>query len=270
MRDRKVRAVFSDVDGTLLDSKGRITPRTLDAVRMLHEKDIPFVIISARSPSGIEPIIQRYDLHCPIICYSGGLILTERREVLWQKSFSGSRTQEVVASIRNCGFDMCICLYSYDDWMVEDRGDLRIQREEQIVGAQARQADFSKLPQDAAIHKILCICNPEHTEKAEKRLKRSFPDLAVVRSSDILLEIMAQGVDKAAAVKKLSALWKIPMQNIAAFGDNYNDAGMLEAVGHGFLMGNAPQPLLDRIPRVTSDNDHDGIAEGLHLVGLRR
>ena len=56
MDDLKI--VFSDVDGTLLDSRQEITPRTLRALKLLQKKEIPFVIISARSPSGIEPIVR--------------------------------------------------------------------------------------------------------------------------------------------------------------------------------------------------------------------
>ena len=75
MDDLKI--VFSDVDGTLLDSRQEITPRTLRALKLLQKKEIPFVIISARSPSGIEPIVRKYGLRCSIVSYSGSVILNE-------------------------------------------------------------------------------------------------------------------------------------------------------------------------------------------------
>ena len=52
-----------------------------------------------------------------------------------------------------------------------------------------------------------------------------------------------------------------------AFGDNYNDEPMLEAVGHPILMGNAPEELKKKlnIP-VTLDNNHDGIAAVLNKI----
>lgn len=266
MCNRIIQVVFSDVDGTLLNSVRRITPRTLAAVHMLEDKNIPFVIISARSPSGVYPILREYDLKCPVICFSGALILSEKREVLWQKSFPGYRAQEVIAHLAACRFDMSVGLYSYDNWMVADKSDPRILREEQIVKAQARQMDFSALPYDFDVHKILCICSPEQTDAAEQSLKAHFPYLSVVKSSDILLEIMAGQVNKAEAVKKLCSLWAVDVQDAAAFGDNYNDVEMLETVGHGFLMGNAPEPLLKRMPCITKDNDHDGIYEVLRAI----
>ena len=70
-----IRIVFSDIDGTLLDSGNRMTPLTERAVKDLAGRGIPFVIISARSPSGIYPILEEYGLRCPIIAYSGALAL---------------------------------------------------------------------------------------------------------------------------------------------------------------------------------------------------
>ena len=58
-------------------------------------------------------------------------------------------------------------------------------------------------------------------------------------------------------------MWKIPLADAVAFGDHYNDADMLETVGSGFLMGNAPAQLKERIRLLTDDNDHDGIYHAL-------
>ena len=74
----RIRAVFSDVDGTLLNSGHRVTPRTAEWIRKLGERDIPFVIVSARSPSGIYPIQRKNGICCPIIAYSGALIQDEK------------------------------------------------------------------------------------------------------------------------------------------------------------------------------------------------
>ena len=50
------KIVFSDVDGTLLNSNHQLLNNTLYASRQLQQRDIPIVIISARSQSCINPI----------------------------------------------------------------------------------------------------------------------------------------------------------------------------------------------------------------------
>ena len=92
MDDLKI--VFSDVDGTLLDSRQEITPRTLRALKLLQKKEIPFVIISARSPSGIEPIVRKYGLRCSIVSYSGSLILNEERQIIYHRGMSRAESSK--------------------------------------------------------------------------------------------------------------------------------------------------------------------------------
>ena len=52
----------------------------------------------------------------------------------------------------------------------------------------------------------------------------------------------------------------------AAFGDSFNDEGMLAAAGTGFVMANAPDALKEKIKNVTDDNDHDGIYKALKNI----
>lgn len=256
------KIIFSDVDGTLLNSEHKITPLTEKAIKSLKVKGIPFVIVSARSPSGIYPILEEYGLICPIIAYSGALIQDEDRNILFHKGMKKSLAKRIIKYVEDSGFDMAWSVYSVDEWIVKDKNDPRIVKEERIVKAQAMQGSVDTAADDQ-ISKILCICDPAQVLEIEGRLKAVFPECSIVRSADFLLEIMEQGITKAAAVERSCAMWGIPLRDAVAFGDNYNDVDMLETVGCGFLMGNAPAPLRERIRSVTEDHDHDGIYHAL-------
>ncbi len=261
------KIVFSDVDGTLLNSELKISPRTEEAVKTLQSRGIPFVIISARSPSGIYPITEEYGLCCPIISYSGALILDEDRRVLFHRGLSKDRAREIIDYIEEGRFGVSWCIYSLDEWIVKDKTDPRIVKEEWIVNAQARQGTVASASDDI-ISKILCIGEPDEILKLEKILKKAFPQYSIVKSFDSLLEIMESGITKETAVRTLCKLWDIPVAEAVAFGDNYNDEEMLTAVGYGFLMGNAPEPLKKKIKMHTKDNDHDGIYSALAKLKL--
>lgn len=157
MDDLKI--VFSDVDGTLLDSRQEITPRTLRALKLLQKKEIPFVIISARSPSGIEPIVRKYGLRCSIVSYSGSLILNEERQIIYHRGMSRAEAAKILDFTAQQHFDMAWGAYSFDQWVTPDRTDPRIEREERIVKATAQQGVIADMIADE-VHKLLFICAP--------------------------------------------------------------------------------------------------------------
>ncbi|GAY75313.1 hydrolase [Sporolactobacillus inulinus] len=70
-----IHLIFSDIDGTLINSHHELTERTIRAVQGCTSRGIPFVLVSARMPSGISPLQRQLGLSCPIICYSGALIV---------------------------------------------------------------------------------------------------------------------------------------------------------------------------------------------------
>lgn len=263
----KCKIVFSDVDGTLLNSEHRITPRTKSAIKALQEKDITFVIVSARSPSGIYPILKRYKFNCPIISYSGALILNEEKQVLFHRGIDKCEVKRILAFIEENRFDLSWCLYSIDEWVVPDKKDPRIICEENIVEAEAVQGTVDTIT-DNQINKILCICNPQNMSDIEGKLKKAFPQYSIVKSSDTLLEIMENGITKAAAIKNFCSFKDVDIKDTIAFGDNYNDIEMLSEAGCGFLMGNAPEELRRQIEHITDDNNHDGIYQALAIWGL--
>lgn len=262
------KIVFSDIDGTLLSSRHKVLPGTLDAILSLERKNIPFVIISARSPSGIYPILQENNFNCPIIAYSGGLIMDADRKILYSKGFSKEMTAAVIRHIETNQMDCTWNIYSIDTWLVKDKSDLRVINEENIVHAQAQQGDVTSLSDGAEVNKVLCMCNPEKIRDIEFSLKAAFPELSITKSSDILLEIMQGGVTKGVALSWLCELWNIPLEAAIAFGDNYNDMEMLETVGMPFLMGNASAELKEKFLNITEDNDNEGISNALAKLQL--
>lgn len=260
--------IFSDIDGTLLNSDHQITPLTEQAIRTVEAAGVPFVIVTARGITGTYPMLDQYGIDCPVVTYSGGVILDQDRNVIYHHGLTKAEAQEIVDFCQERGFDMSWSAYSFEDWVSPDVSDPRIKNEERIVMAQSRQGTIDSIERDE-VQKILCFCNPACTEEIERQLKERFPQHSIARSSDILIEVMRHGTSKANAVRTLCDIWHVDPADCLAFGDNYNDVPMLEAVGRGYLMMNAPAPLLDQIPlHAPADNDHDGIYLALKDLGM--
>ena len=267
MERQKYAIVFSDLDGTLLDTSHRLSPLTRQALTSLKNAEIPFVPVSARSPSGMFPILNDAGLRCPLIAYGGALILDERKEILFHRGMEKAIAEAIIGYLEKTGHDLSWCLYSFDRWIVKNRSDPRIADEERIVRAKALNGSVDDVLNQTA-HKILLICSPSESDRIESDLKARFPRLSVAKSSAFQIEIMAQGVDKALAVEKFCALRNFDLNEAVAFGDNYNDETMLKSVRKGVLMGNAPAELKRRFSEQTSDNDHDGVCRKLIELGI--
>ncbi len=258
------RIVFSDIDGTFLNSRHEVMPETEQAVKRLLQRQIPFVLVSARMPEAITPITGKIGIKIPMISYSGALVLTREGETLYSHTMPQEPAVRILEEIGQRWPGSVVNYYAGHQWFVRDPQDPAVQREERITGAVSAQADFRELMDRGILpHKLLCMSEPSVNEEMEHELSRAFPELNVVRSSDILLEIMDKGITKSRGIAVLLGHFGLTAQQALAFGDNYNDVDKLQYAGTGVAMGNAPEEIKAIADAVTDTNDHEGIAKYL-------
>jgi len=256
----KIKIVFSDIDGTFLTNDHNVTKNTERAVKSLLEKNIPFVLVSARMPEAIYPITDKIGIKIPIISYSGGLVLTEKEEVLYDKTIEVEQLKNILAEIKKRWSNITINYYAGRRWFVRDVNDKRVQREMNITSATAENADFNELIKKQILpNKLLIMTEPPICEEMEQELSKKFKELNIVRSSSILLEIMDNSVSKAAGIEVILKYFGIGAEESIGFGDNYNDVDMFKYVGHAVAMGNAPETVKKFADDVTTSNEEDGI-----------
>lgn len=264
------KIVFSDIDGTVLNSKHELLASTIEAVQKLALKNIPFVLVSARMPKAMKLILDEMNVKMPMISYGGALVIDEQNQILHDDKINKLDTKSIVDEIELLWpDDVVINYYSDDNWFVKDEENKAVKREENITNVKASQADFKELiNKDILPNKILCMTKANISSKIEAVLQEKFPQLNIVRSSDILIEIMNKDVSKANGIEVLlHHLNMIPAQAIA-FGDNYNDLDMLKFVGRGVVMKNAPEEIKKQMKYITKSNNKDGIYEYLQKLDL--
>lgn len=262
------RIVFCDVDGTLLSSRHEVLPGTVLAAGALKARGIPLVIVSARSPRGIRPIQREYGLEGPVAAYSGALVFDTDGSVISSVTFPLREALAVVRFLEAHPLKSVWNLFSGESWYVSAPSDPHVRAEEDIVKTFAERYAPGVLPEGAGVHKILVMCGKQDTAVIERDIRSAFPLLNVCRSSDVLIEIMAGGAGKDTAVRALCGRYGIPPDEAAAFGDQFNDADMLRAVGMPVVMGNAPEAMKAEFPFVTEDNDSEGIYSALKKLGV--
>ena len=263
-----IKIAFTDIDGTLLNSEREVSEMLKEQVARITEQGVPFILISSRMPSAMTHIQKDLNIKdLPLICYNGGLVLVDG-EVVDDISIAPTILEDILEINRNGKFH--ISLYNNDDWYVPEM-DFWAKREENntkvtpIVKPTKDVIDLW-IREEKGAHKVMCMGDKEHIDYLYSELGRLHGDkLHLYRSKDTYIEIANKDISKLTGINELLAC-KYPhltLENCIAFGDNYNDIEMLEAVKLGVAVGNAKEEVLLIADAVSDTNKRDGVAKAI-------
>lgn len=257
--------VFSDIDGTLLNSMHQVTETTAREIRRIDGLGVPFVLVSARSPRAMLPIRQTLGIHAPMVCYSGAMALDADGTVLESRTIPVGQAAQVKECVAEYFPEVVCNIYAGESWSVDDDTHPIVREEERITGLKALVGGFERGIFDATgVHKLLMIGESAAAMlQVQDRLREKFPKLTVVLSAACYLEVMAEGVNKSAGMKAVCRHFGCSLENTVAFGDGFNDVDMLQAAGRGYAMANAPQEVRTCTGYLAEANDSNGLAKVL-------
>ena len=263
----RCKIIYSDIDGTLLNSMHHVPVNTRKKILELDRRGIPFIMVSARMPDGVEVIRKELGNRRPVICYSGGLVLNEAGNVIYSRQMKLALAMEIQEALKEFFPNICCNTYGGNLWVVEENKNPWVLREERIVKGKSVAGEIGKLfEKEGGVHKFLLMGESEDIRKTENFLKNSYQGLSISKSNDNYLEIMDGKVDKAEGVRILCRHYGISPEEAAAFGDGENDVGMLKAVKYGFAMENASEYVKKQVDFVTLSNDEEGMLEVLNRI----
>jgi Cof subfamily protein (haloacid dehalogenase superfamily) len=258
--------IVTDLDGTLLDSRGRITRPVADAIREATAAGIEVIVASGRNRPAVEPVLHELGLNTPHIGTGGAYLSHPDGRLLFHEPVPALYIPEIVETIRRYGLGMGFfeveATYlegppNLVQWMLENYSSPGT-----LVVSNMLQAEID-LP-----GKIFVWGELPALHKALKKLKgRSLP-LTLVKSLDNGFEINAIGVTKGWALKAYAELQGIPLDRVAAFGDQHNDLSMFAVAGLAVAMGNAPEAVQAAADHIAPTNDQSGLAWGIRNLVL--
>lgn len=260
-RMKHYKIVFSDIDGTLLDSRQNISRRTQQSILEITRHGIPFILVSGRMPHSVLNIQKKLGITAPFISYSGALMRDEAGKTIWNKPMSLKTAVALRKRIAVLFPNIISYTFSADRWITDkDDGTAALYLEKDTT----EMPPLIGLPQDvltnqAPVHKILCFGEEKTIDALQIQLRKEFPFCSISKSLPQYLEIMSCEASKSAAASFFCQREKISHEDVIAFGDNYNDADLLEYAGTGVAMGNAPDPVKQKADIIAPANDEDGV-----------
>lgn len=280
------RLLALDVDGTLLDTRMEISPRTRAALNAVRARGIVTVIATGRARHSATDWSRRIG-GGPVICCNGGMVLDEQHELLWAKAMARPVLQHTLRLTREAGL-MSQCYTPTGLYMDRSGSYIRnylawVRKRMTLATAFRSLSGFwrtnrvhsvrnlvtwSEKPDLPPVVKVSIIGPAEALPALSARLVKEIPGVEVVSSGPDNLEVTAVGVSKGSALQALAARLKVPREAIIAVGDSGNDVEMVKYAGLGVAMGNATEDLKAVADRITTSCDQDGIPNLLEGLGL--
>lgn len=258
----KYKLIALDVDGTLLTDDQKLTENTCQSIREANNAGARIVLCTGRSPVNAIPVFRKLGLEGVLITQNGAVIVeTTGPELVHQYTFNITDAAPIVEYCRESSlhFDTCTALDIYTERM-DDR-------------ATAMYEKYALFP--TSVEDVLTLEHPvvkftlfgsrAQMDQAERVLtKTDMPaNIQLLRSDDECIDVVAAGVSKGTALKRLAAHWNIHPSEIIAMGNYFNDVEMLRFAGLGIAMDNAPELVKLAADAVTLSNNEEGVHEAI-------
>lgn len=264
-----MRKLFvSDLDGTLLNGEGVLSPFTEHTLRELIKQGLCFTVASARTPLSAGKLFEQVPLFLPMILLNGALLfdpgsqtvldsvpLTERQRHLLQ----GLEQQQGLVPLRieQAGDKVCCLL----DHMTEVWRQFL--EKHQLPCPQKSQASSCK---EKILYLIYADSSPLRLEQMARRLKAAgsftvdfYQDAYLAQTW--FLEVCSDAASKGNALQWLRAFCRA--EQIVCFGDGVNDLSLFANSDLSCAVSNAGDALRQRADRVIGSNAQDGVAHFL-------
>lgn len=257
----KYKILCSDLDGTLLSSKNDVSDSTISEISRIKRK-LKVVLVSARMPKAMTYLQERLGIvNEPIVCYNGALVL-EGKNKIFSTTIDLCLIEEIYLMTKELGIN--IGFYHGDDWYASENTNF-IQKEIQYTKTSPILMPTSDTLKDwkerkLGAHKLMLMGKKKALDLIIGQIKKELGSkLILYRSNDILIEVAPQHTSKLLGIQNLLKNDET-LDDIIAFGDNFNDIEMLQGVGYGVAVGNARDEVKAISDYITLNNTEDGVA----------
>lgn len=274
------RLVALDIDGTVLDSEGKLSAMLKDLVPRLAERAIRTVLCTGRRWRTAMPVVEQLQSASTCVVCSGGALI---KELDGNRTLYASPLAEETARLTADLYRQreLVPVFLYDrpleepELLVSESDRVRAARVKYLqVNRDAVEMFEGECPDRGAPLVVLTVAEAGKVERARDRIQAALGDSATVRAlrqpryggMQAALEVHGPDATKWSALEWLMRRWHILPAQVIAVGDDVNDIPMLRAAGLSFAMGNAPDEVKAAADAVTGTNDEHGAAKALGRV----
>lgn len=273
------KIIALDIDGTLFDSKGRVSQRTWEAIHACTQAGINVVFSTGRDYDSL-PLAETDGSGMQYAITTNGSAIYElgSRRCLWENpmerkdifdilDYSAKKDMFPFLFIDGRGYAEKRKLPVYERLTWPEHLKETTKHNMHLVDDLAEYV--RRTSRDVQKGAILFPSSEDGTligwDETREYLN-AMPGVHAVDGGCDNLEFNRSDATKAAGLRILADMLGISMDETMAIGDSENDLDILQAAGTGIAMGNAPADIRRYADEVTLPNDEDGVAVVLERI----
>lgn len=253
-----IRLIASDMDGTLLDEHGEVSPETYDLILALREKGVHFAASSGRRFDRLcqffAPVRDKMDF----VAANGAQVYVDG-ELVDREVFSHLGIRRLAKTV---GKFESLHMALFDDeksFLLDDEDKFVREIDKDLPNAE--RIWYLPAP-DVSILKISIYCEDGHVMDYAYALSRELGDeFLFAPSGTHWIDALQRGVNKATGIEQVMAHHGITRDEVMAFGDSMNDYEIIRFVGTGCAMANG-RPALKAVANRVIGYNYDQAVQG--------
>eukprot|EP01062_Namystynia_karyoxenos_P010182 TRINITY_DN13609_c0_g6_i1.p1 TRINITY_DN13609_c0_g6~~TRINITY_DN13609_c0_g6_i1.p1 ORF type:complete len:299 (+),score=67.61 TRINITY_DN13609_c0_g6_i1:72-968(+) len=277
-----VRVVFTDVDGTLLDSNHELPASAPYVARELRRRGVLLVTATGKTRSCLAPVLRQLHPHVdplrlPGVYVNGCSAFAADGQGLPEGGLSPDAVAAACAAAAAQGREVLAFCGGDVIRAPLPQGALAVDLGKYGEAVPQLCTDLPGLARGGTtVHKLLVLCGEDTAaERSSYEAELGRVGGAAARGCEVTnavphqLEVVPVGVDKGTAVLQVLRSMGLGPENALAFGDGSNDVPMFAALGRGrsVAMRNAGPAARAAAGFVTpGDNDSEGLCRAIARI----
>ena len=251
----------SDLDGTLIDEKNRVSRENLDAIEYFRSQGGKFMIATGRVPDAVTPAIGDLKTDYPCICHNGCSVYDFLSDKYIETISIDEKVIPVVEKIMAVNPASGIEVMTAQGIYVVKR----TKRTDFHLEFEKIKAFYAENIEDVPKPwlKILFAQTPEETDVIKENFVNSpyQEKYCLLKTHQFYYEILNKTASKGNALLKFCNRCGIDLKNVIAIGDNENDISMIDVAGIGAAVANASDLVKSHADIITCSNEESAIAD---------
>ncbi|MGB7437222.1 MAG: Cof-type HAD-IIB family hydrolase [Candidatus Acidiferrum sp.] len=264
-KEQKIRLVISDVDGTLLDSDGVLSPVDFVAVGRLRQAGIKFSLSSARPPFGMRWLVRTLGVDCTCAALNGAVLFRPGGNIITELPLERGLVKELQGWMLQRGLDVWV--YTQKHWFVPRLSGPQVRENSDCLRTTPKRYTRLDEVQDPILKLVGVNQNPDIIAACTNELRSELGDRACVTiSPPHCIDLTHSLAHKGRAAAAITLAEGVSRAEVAAVGDSPGDIPMFDAVGTSVAMGQSCGKVRRVASQVTRSNTENGFAWAIEYV----